>query len=253
MPETAMHAGREEILVVDDEPMVCKSCKEILEEEGYEVDLAYSGQEGIKKALEKMFDLVIVDMKMPDVSGMALLKRIKSERLKTPVIMITAYSSVETAIEAMKMGASDYIPKPFTPDELSEVVKTALSFREQRGEQRFPGGQLITRETVMKVLEKQKPQVQYAITVDVDRCIGCQMCMMDCAAQHAEAKDLPIVYPKSWSLLSESRLYVDLQGPQPVPLLCRQCENAPCVSVCPTGAIEVDDEFGFKIVNKDLC
>ena len=118
---------KDKILVVDDEPMICKSCKEILEEEGYRVDLAHSGQEGVAKALEKVFDLLIVDMKMPDLSGMALLKRIKGERLRTPVVMITAYSTVETAIEAMKLGASDYIPKPFTPDELSEVVKAVIA------------------------------------------------------------------------------------------------------------------------------
>ena len=119
--------AKDKILVVDDEPMICKSCKEILEGEGYDVDLANSGQEGVKKALEKIFDLVIVDMKMPDLSGMSLLKRIKGEKLKTPVIMITAYSTLETAIEAMKLGAADYIPKPFTPDELSGVVKSVIS------------------------------------------------------------------------------------------------------------------------------
>ncbi len=71
---------KDKILVVDDEPMICKSCKEILEGEGYDVDLANSGQEGVKKALEKIFDLVIVDMKMPDLSGMSLLKRIEGRK-----------------------------------------------------------------------------------------------------------------------------------------------------------------------------
>src|SRR5208337_4724772 len=169
-----------------DEPMICKSCKEILEEEGYRVDMAHSGQEGVAKALENPFDLLIVDMKMPDLSGMAVLKRIKGERLRTPVIMITAYSTVETAIEAMKLGASDYIPKPFTPDELAEVVKEVIA---RGGEMapRFPEGQLISKETVLKALEKESPLAQYAIAVDIEKCIGCQMCMIDCAAHHAEA------------------------------------------------------------------
>jgi len=212
MLETATNTAKEQILVVDDEPMICKSCKEILEEEGYRVDLAYSGQEGINKALAKAFDLVIVDLKMPDLSGMALLKRIKGENLKTPVIMITAFSTVETAIEAMKMGASDYIPKPFTPEELSDVVSTVIT-KKEAVEERFPVGHVIGRETVMKVLDKQKPQVQYTVTVDVDKCIGCQMCMMDCAAHHADPKDSPIVYPQAWKLISESRMFVDLEGP----------------------------------------
>jgi carbon-monoxide dehydrogenase iron sulfur subunit len=252
MLETATNTAKEQILVVDDEPMICKSCKEILEEEGYRVDLAYSGQEGINKALAKAFDLVIVDLKMPDLSGMALLKRIKGENLKTPVIMITAFSTVETAIEAMKMGASDYIPKPFTPEELSDVVSTVIT-KKEAVEERFPVGHVIGRETVMKVLDKQKPQVQYTVTVDVDKCIGCQMCMMDCAAHHADPKDSPIVYPQAWKLISESRMFVDLEGPEPVPLLCKHCENAPCVTVCPTGAIRIDEHYGFKILNKDLC
>ena len=77
-----LSTAKDKILVVDDEPMICKSCKEILEEEGYRVDMAHSGQEGVAKALEKAFDLLIVDMKMPDLSGMALLKRIKGEKLR---------------------------------------------------------------------------------------------------------------------------------------------------------------------------
>ncbi len=246
-----LSTARENILVVDDEPMICKSCKEILEDEGYNVDMAHSGQEGVTKALEKAFDLLIVDMKMPDLSGMALLKRIKGERLKMPVVMITAYSTVETAIEAMKLGAADYVPKPFTPDELSEVVKAVIAGTGTA--QRFPAGQLITKETVLKALEKESPLAQYAIAVDIEKCIGCQMCMIDCAAHHADAKDRPIVYPQSWELLPEARLYVDLEGALPVPLLCKHCENAPCAAVCPTGAIGVDAEFGFKVLNKDKC
>ncbi len=247
-----INAARDKILVVDDEPMICKSCKEILEDEGYHVDMAYSGQEGVKKALERTFDLAIVDMKMPDMSGMALLKRIKGEKLKTPVIMITAYSTVETAIEAMKLGASEYLPKPFTPDELSTVVKAVIS-REEEMPVSITDGRIIDKESILKVLRKEAPQVKYTIDVDVDRCIGCQMCMMDCSAHHADPKDLPIAYPRAWELLPESRLIVDVSGSQAVPLLCKHCENAPCATVCPTGAIRVDAEYGFKIADKAKC
>ena len=243
--------ARDKILVVDDEPMICKSCKEILEEEGYQVDMANSGQEGVVKALEKVFDLLIVDMKMPDVSGMALLKRIKSEKLKTPVIMITAYSTVETAIEAMKLGAADYIPKPFTPDELSGIVKTVI----ERGPETVARrqGPIISKETIARVLEKELPHAQHMIDVDIEKCIGCQMCMVDCAAHHADPKDLPISYPKSWDLLPEARLFVEAEGAVPVPLLCKHCEGAPCATVCPTGAIQVDEKTGFKILDKESC
>lgn len=244
-------AVRDKILVVDDEPMICKSCKEILEDDGYQVDLAYSGQEGLKKALEDRFDLAIVDMKMPDMNGMTVLRRIRGERLETPVIMITGYSTVDTAVEAMKLGASEYISKPFTPDELSSAVRTVISRKETILE-KPTAGRFITEETLLKVLTKDSPRVQYTIAADIDKCIGCQMCMVDCAAHHAD-QNMPLAYPKAWELLSESRLVVDLDGPQAVPLLCKHCENAPCATVCPTGAIRVDDRNGFKIVNKEMC
>ncbi len=199
-----------------------------------------------------MFDLAILDIKMPDMSGIALLKRIKAEGLQTPVIMITGYSGVQSAVEAIKMGASEYIPKPFTPDELSSVVKAVISKREEVTE-RVTGARVITEETVLKALKREQPRVEYSIAVDVEKCIGCQMCMMDCAAHHAEEKDLPIAYPRSWEILPDSRLYVDLDGPHGVPLLCKHCENAPCATVCPTGAIRVDEEYGFKVMNKNRC
>ena len=243
--------AKDKILVVDDEPMICKSCKEILEGEGYDVDLANSGQEGVKKALEKIFDLVIVDMKMPDLSGMSLLKRLKGEKLKTPVIMITAYSTLETAIEAMKLGAADYIPKPFTPDELSVVVKSVISGDEPA--MKRAAAQLIGEESIARVLDKGLPHAEYMIDADIEKCIGCQMCMVDCAAHHADEQDLPISYPKAWGLLSESRLFVDLDGALPVPLLCKHCENAPCATVCPTGAIRIDEKYGFKVLDKEKC
>ena len=117
------------ILVVDDELIVCESCQRILEEEGYEVEVALSGQEAFEKMKESVFDIVITDLKMPTLDGIDVLKYIRKEFPDTIVIMITGFSTVETAVEAMKLGAFDYIPKPFTPDEVSVVVKKALEKR----------------------------------------------------------------------------------------------------------------------------
>jgi len=114
------------ILVVDDEMIVCESCKRILEEEGYEVEVALSGKEAFGKMKENLFDIVITDLKMPGIDGMEVLKTFRKEYPDTIVIMITGFSTVETAVEAMKLGAFDYIPKPFTPDEVSIVVKKAI-------------------------------------------------------------------------------------------------------------------------------
>ena len=114
------------ILVVDDEIIVCESCQRILEEEGYEVEIALSGKEAFEKMKEHPLDLVITDLKMPGIDGMEVLKVVRKEYPDTIVIMITGFSTVETAVEAMKQGAFDYIPKPFTPDEVSIVVKKAF-------------------------------------------------------------------------------------------------------------------------------
>jgi len=114
------------ILVVDDEMIVCESCKRILEEDRYDVDTALSGMEAFEKMRENPFDIVITDLKMPGVDGMEVLRTFRKEYPDAIVIMITGFSTVETAVEAMKLGAFDYIPKPFTPDEVSIVVKKAI-------------------------------------------------------------------------------------------------------------------------------
>jgi DNA-binding NtrC family response regulator len=114
------------ILVIDDEMIVCESCKRILEEEGYEVETALSGKEAFDKMKTSPFDIVITDLKMPGIGGMEVLKTFRKEYPDSIIIMITGFSTVETAVEAMKLGAFDYIPKPFTPDEVSIVVKKAV-------------------------------------------------------------------------------------------------------------------------------
>jgi len=109
--------------------VVCESCQRILEEEGYEIDIALSGTEAFQKIKEKPFDIVITDLKMPGVDGMEVLRTLRRDYPDVIVIMITGFSTVETAVEAMKQGAFDYIPKPFTPDEVTIVVKKALEKR----------------------------------------------------------------------------------------------------------------------------
>jgi DNA-binding NtrC family response regulator len=113
------------ILVVDDEMIVCESCKRILEEE-YEVETALSGKEAFEKMKANPFDIVITDLKMPGIDGMEVLRTFRKEYPDSIIIMITGFSTVETAVEAIKLGAFDYIPKPFTPDEVSIVVKKAI-------------------------------------------------------------------------------------------------------------------------------
>ena len=115
------------VLVVDDERTVCNSCKKILTQEGYNVEVALSGEEALNKVKGKGFDVLITDWKMPEIDGIEVAKRIKKENPDIAVIMITGYPSVESSIKAMRSGVSDYVPKPFTPEELSDAMVRALA------------------------------------------------------------------------------------------------------------------------------
>lgn len=118
-----------EVLVVDDERVVCQNCEKILREEGFSVTTTLSGEECLELINERRYNAVILDLKIPDISGMELLKVIKKKKPHTTIIIITGYSSLESGIEAMKLGAADYIPKPFTPDELTISLREALQKR----------------------------------------------------------------------------------------------------------------------------
>jgi len=114
------------ILVVDDEESLLDFICLLLEEVGYQVRSASSLQEGTKLFFDDSFDLVICDIMMPDGNGLELLKAIKSQKSRTSVVMMTAYTSTRSAIEAMKLGAYDYVSKPFDVEELKVVVQKAI-------------------------------------------------------------------------------------------------------------------------------
>jgi len=125
----------EKILVVDDERTVCNSINKILSRKGYSVDKSLNAEEAMIKINNNKYDLVITDMRMPKVSGIELLELIKKYYPELEVVMITGYPSVDTAVEAMKLGASDYLSKPFTPNELIEIAENALEKRKLKPEE----------------------------------------------------------------------------------------------------------------------
>jgi DNA-binding NtrC family response regulator len=125
------------ILVIDDERSVCITCQRILQADGHRVDYVLNGTEGIRLAIEGDFDLILLDLKIPDISGMEVLESIKKERPETFVIIITGYATIQTSIEAIKKGAFNYVPKPFTPEELSVAVSNALKTRAMQDENRY--------------------------------------------------------------------------------------------------------------------
>ncbi|MGD8301175.1 MAG: response regulator [Desulfobacterales bacterium] len=118
--------ARSKILVVDDEKHICHNVEKILAKNKYEVTHALSAQEALEKMAEESFSLLISDIVMPGKNGLELLKLVKKEWPLTKAIMMTAYASTDTAMKAIRLGALDYLPKPFTPDELRSTVEQAL-------------------------------------------------------------------------------------------------------------------------------
>lgn len=117
------------VLIVDDEKGLRMGTKRLLESEGYSVVTAENGTEGIEAGTKTEFDLAIIDLKMPDIEGTQVLKRIREVHPNTVCYIATAYASYETAIESTKLGAFSYIPKPFTPDELLQQLKDGFHRR----------------------------------------------------------------------------------------------------------------------------
>lgn len=117
------------ILIIDDEEAIRDSCTQVLKKEGYSVRTAGDGREGLSLFRKEFFHAVLLDLKLPGMDGMELLSRMKKESPKTPVIIITGYSSIDSAVEAMKRGAADYLAKPFSPEQLRVITRKALNTR----------------------------------------------------------------------------------------------------------------------------
>ncbi len=128
------------ILVVDDEEIVIKSCLRILSGGGYQVEAVQDGREALRKIEEIPYDVVILDIMMPNIGGLEVLSRIKEVRPSVDVIMMTGLSQIGTAVQAMKLGAFAYISKPFEPDEIELVVQRALEQRRLLQENLHPSG-----------------------------------------------------------------------------------------------------------------
>jgi DNA-binding NtrC family response regulator len=115
-----------QILVVDDEKIVCDMAKRVLEKEGYEVDTFTDSQAALEQIKHKPYDLVITDLKMENVSGMDILREVNNRYPHTRVIMLTAYATLDAAIEAIREKIFDFFPKPVKIEDLKESVKKAL-------------------------------------------------------------------------------------------------------------------------------
>jgi len=131
------------ILVVDDELIVRDSLKDWLTEDGFQVDAAESGPDALEKLAKQNYHLMLLDIKMPDMDGVEVLKRAREMRPDLAVVMMTAYATVETAVEAMKIGALDYLMKPFNPETLVPLVVKLYENIERSGEQAVEVGAVV--------------------------------------------------------------------------------------------------------------
>ena len=149
--------NRYRILVVDDEESLREYLSIMLHREGYQVDAAADGAQAVTRLKEFAYDLVISDIKMPRLTGFELLKHIKERTPETVVIMITAFSTTEEAVEAMKQGAYDYIIKPFKNEEIRLIIKNALERRSLRQENQELKRELEKRYSFGSLIGKSKP------------------------------------------------------------------------------------------------
>lgn len=117
---------KKKILVIDDEAIVRVSCERVLKPAGYEVVMTPKGSEALALLKQDKYDLVLTDLKMPDMDGLDVLKNIKSSWPDMIVIIITGYGTISTAVQAIKLGAFEYIEKPFTPEDILNAVTRAL-------------------------------------------------------------------------------------------------------------------------------
>ena len=115
------------MIVVDHEPIVCHSVRRILSKQSCAVEEAFDVDAALQKMKLHQYDLVLLDLKMPKRSGMEVLRSIRTRWPNLPVIMVTGHGSIETAVEATKLGAFNFIPKPFTPAELTQATVEALA------------------------------------------------------------------------------------------------------------------------------
>lgn len=119
------------ILIIEDEENIARVLQLELQFEGYKADMAHTGTDGLLKYREQQWDLILLDVMLPEMSGIDVLKRIRATESQTPVIMLTAKSDVEDKVKGLDLGANDYITKPFDIEELLARIRTALRFSQK--------------------------------------------------------------------------------------------------------------------------
>jgi len=144
--------ARNRILVVDDDPLIRGSLYELLQGKGYDVEIVSDGLEALERLGQRPFHVVLADWKMPQMDGMTLLERIKPAHQDVSVVIVTGFGNVNSAVEAMRRGAADYLTKPIQPDELEETIQRALASSRPAGSYDDPFSNIVGEHATMKRL-----------------------------------------------------------------------------------------------------
>lgn len=144
------------VLVIDDEQIVLDSVSAMLTDEGYEVDTTLNSRQGLDWAMERPYDILLTDIRMPDIGGLRVLRDVKRVKPSLPVVIISGYATVKLAVQATKLGAADIIEKPFEPEELLKALSSALGSVKEVDEQ-----SLIHKEEISKVLERAESDDEF--------------------------------------------------------------------------------------------
>jgi DNA-binding NtrC family response regulator len=153
---------KKKVLAIDDEQIVLDSIKKILQGDEYEVHTALKGGAGISHAISEPFDIVLTDIRMPDIDGFKVIRDIRKFKPTIPIVIITGYATVSSAVQAMKLGATHFIEKPFTPDQLIQVIVSAI----EKVASLAPEDQtLINREAFLDVIQRGSSDRNFAQSV----------------------------------------------------------------------------------------
>jgi DNA-binding response OmpR family regulator len=155
------------ILVMEDDLSVAKGLEMVLSEEGYTVNLAGTGELAMQAFRQKRFDLLVADLRLPDIDGMEVIKKVKEEKPETEVIVITGYGTAAKAVTAMKLGVHDFLPKPFTEDQIKTSIDEALQKHAPKSVEvavkkaETEEEKLIQRREVLKVLSRTTEDLNF--------------------------------------------------------------------------------------------
>jgi two-component system response regulator AtoC len=210
------------ILIVDDEESFRNVLTVILKKEGYEVEGAANGEEGLKKIFDSAFDHILCDIRMPQMDGLEFLQESKKRGEESPIIMMSAYGTVDTAIEAMKLGAYDYISKPFRPDEIILTLKKAeererlrkeneLLKREVRKEYSFEN--IVSKnEKMIKLFEIIRKVAPYKSTILITGESGTGKELVARALHYSSDREKMLFVPVNCGAIPENLLESELFG-----------------------------------------